>query len=107
MLVKEETGGKETEFQDDNTRTQNRGALLSMSSSAETSKACPGEQSSRERARKATERDPAQEERTVSPETSLHSRRQPEKEGSSSHIPKPEISKWCITHTQHPQAINS
>ena len=68
MLVKEETGGKEIEFRDDSTRTQNRGALLSMSSSAETSKACPGEQSSRERARKASERHPAQEERTLSPE---------------------------------------
>ena len=68
MLVKEETDGKEIEFRDDNTRTQNCRTLLSMSSSTETSKECPVEQSSRERARKATERDPAQEERTVSPE---------------------------------------
>ena len=37
----------------------------------------------------------------------LHNRRQPEKEGSSGHVPKPEISKWCITYMHHPQAINS
>ena len=59
MLVKEETDGKEIEFRDDNTRTQNCRTLLSMSSSTETS---------RERARKSAERDPAKEERTVSPE---------------------------------------
>lgn len=99
-------GGKETEFRDDNTRTQNCGALLSMSSSAETSKGRPGEQSSRERAGKAAERDPAQEEGTGSPETPLHSRRQAEKEGSSGHVPK-QISKRCITYMWHPRAINS
>ena len=68
MLVKEETDGKKTEFRDDNTRTQNCRTLLSMSPSTETSKECPVEQSSRERARKSAERDPAKEERTVSPE---------------------------------------
>ena len=71
MLVKEEMGGKETEFRDDNTRTQNRRARLSMSSSTETSKGHPGEQSSRKRAGKATERHPAQEEGKGSPETPL------------------------------------
>ena len=99
-------GGTEIEFRDD-TRTQNRRALLSMSSSAETSKGHPGEQSSRKRVGKAAERDPAQEEGKGSPETPPNSRRQPEKEGSSGHVPKQEISKRCITYMQHLQAPNS